>query len=146
MEKVRRLVTAALVGVLSLSMVVTAAGVNSQPAAAAAYGPSYDFGNGLSSFSYLQSLPVDYIKIDGNFVRNIAANHVHQCMVDAIHRVGKAMGIRMIAEHVESRQTLELLAEIGVEYVQGFHISAPQPVSRFPRLAARGTRPALRLA
>lgn len=105
-----------------------------------------DFGNGLSSFSYLQNLPVDYIKIDGNFVRNIAANHVHQCMVDAIHRVGKAMGIRMIAEHVESRQTLELLAEIGVEYVQGFHISAPQPVSRFPRLAARGTRPALRLA
>jgi Amt family ammonium transporter len=105
-----------------------------------------DFGNGLSSFSYLQNLPVDYIKIDGNFVRNIASNHVHQCMVDAIHRVGKAMGIRMIAEHVESRETLELLEEIGVEYVQGFHIGAPAPVSKFPRLVARGSRPALRLA
>jgi diguanylate cyclase (GGDEF)-like protein/PAS domain S-box-containing protein len=105
-----------------------------------------DFGNGLSSFSYLQNLPVDYIKIDGNFVRNIAANHVHQCMVDAIHRVGRAMGIRMIAEHVESRQSLELLEKIGVEYVQGYHIAAPAPVARFPRLAARGGRARLRLA
>jgi diguanylate cyclase (GGDEF)-like protein/PAS domain S-box-containing protein len=105
-----------------------------------------DFGNGLSSFSYLQNLPVDYIKIDGNFVRNISTNHVHQCMVDAIHRVGKAMGIRMIAEHVESRETLEILEGIGVEYVQGFHIAAPAPVSRFPRLASRSGRPLLRLA
>ncbi|MFU8896889.1 MAG: EAL domain-containing protein [Gammaproteobacteria bacterium] len=105
-----------------------------------------DFGNGLSSFSYLQNLPVDYIKIDGNFVRNIASNHVHQCMVDAIHRVGKAMGIRMIAEHVESREALELLENIGVEYVQGFHIAAPASVTKFPRLAARGKRPMLRLA
>jgi diguanylate cyclase (GGDEF)-like protein/PAS domain S-box-containing protein len=105
-----------------------------------------DFGNGLSSFSYLQNLPVDYIKIDGNFVRNIATNHVHQCMVDAIHRVGKAMGIKMIAEHVESRETLELLEQIGVEYVQGFHLGVPAPVSRFPRLAARNGRPALKLA
>ncbi|MEI2420088.1 EAL domain-containing protein, partial [Arthrospira platensis SPKY2] len=87
-----------------------------------------------------------YIKIDGNFVRNIAANHVHQCMVDAIHRVGCAMGIRMIAEHVESRQSLELLEKIGVEYVQGYHIAAPAPVARFPRLAARSGRPRLRLA
>jgi EAL domain-containing protein (putative c-di-GMP-specific phosphodiesterase class I) len=89
---------------------------------------------------------VDYIKIDGNFVRNIATNHVHQCMVDAIHRVGKAMGIRMIAEHVESRETLELLESIGVEYVQGFSIAPPAPVSEFPRLTSRGIRPALRLA
>jgi diguanylate cyclase (GGDEF)-like protein/PAS domain S-box-containing protein len=105
-----------------------------------------DFGNGLSSFSYLQNLPVDYIKIDGNFVRNIATNHVHQCMVDAMHRVGRAMGIRMIAEHVESRQTLEALEKIGVEFVQGFHIAAPAPVSRFPRLSSRTGRPLLRLA
>jgi diguanylate cyclase (GGDEF)-like protein/PAS domain S-box-containing protein len=105
-----------------------------------------DFGNGLSSFSYLQNLPVDYIKIDGNFVRNIVNNHVHQCMVDAIHRVGKAMGIRMIAEHVESRQALELLETIGVEYVQGFYIAAPAPVAQLPRLSTRGTRPVLRLA
>ena len=105
-----------------------------------------DFGNGLSSFSYLQNLPVDYIKIDGNFVRNIASNHVHQCMVDAMHRVGKAMGIRMIAEHVESRVTLEVLEKIGVEFVQGYHIAAPASVKRFPRLAARNGRPSLKLA
>jgi len=105
-----------------------------------------DFGNGLSSFSYLQNLPVDYIKVDGNFVRNITTNHVHQCMIDAIHRVGKAMGIRMVAEHVESRDALEMLAGIGVEYVQGFHIAAPAPVSDFPRFQARGGQPALRLA
>jgi diguanylate cyclase (GGDEF)-like protein/PAS domain S-box-containing protein len=105
-----------------------------------------DFGNGLSSFSYLQNLPVDYIKIDGNFVRNISSNHVHQCMVDAIHRVGKAMGIRMIAEHVESRETLDVLERIGVDFVQGFHVAAPAPVTRFPRLASRSGRPLLRLA
>jgi diguanylate cyclase (GGDEF)-like protein/PAS domain S-box-containing protein len=105
-----------------------------------------DFGNGLSSFSYLQNLPVDYIKIDGNFVRNIVSNHVHQCMVDAMHRVGKAMGIRMIAEHVESRQSLEVLEKIGVEFVQGYHIAAPASVERFPRLAARNGRPRLKLA
>lgn len=105
-----------------------------------------DFGNGLSSFSYLQNLPVDFIKIDGNFVRNISENHVHQCMVAAMHQVGKAMGIRMIAEHVESRQTLEVLEKIGVEFVQGFHIAAPAPVSRFPRLASRNGPPLLRLA
>ncbi len=105
-----------------------------------------DFGSGLSSFSYLQNLPVDFIKIDGNFVRNIATDNVHQCMVDAIHRVGRAMGIRMIAEHVESRVTLEVLEKIGVEFVQGFHIAAPAPVERLPRLAARGGQPVLRLA
>ena len=105
-----------------------------------------DFGNGLSSFSYLQNLPVDYIKIDGNFVRNINSNHVHQCMVDAMHRVGKAMGIRMIAEHVESRQSLEVLEKIGVEFVQGYHIAAPASVERFPRLATRHGRPQLKLA
>jgi Amt family ammonium transporter len=105
-----------------------------------------DFGNGLSSFSYLQNLPVDYIKIDGNFVRNITTNYVHQCMVDAIHRVGKAMGIRMIAEHVECRETLELLERIGIDYAQGFHIAVPAPVSRFPRLVSRKGPPLLRLA
>lgn len=55
------------------------------------------------------------------------------------------MGIRMIAEHVESRLTLELLEKIGVEYVQGFHIAAPAPISRFTRLASRDGRPALKL-
>jgi EAL domain-containing protein (putative c-di-GMP-specific phosphodiesterase class I) len=67
-------------------------------------------------------------------------------MVDAMHRVGKAMGIRMIAEHVESRQSLEVLEKIGVEFVQGYHIAAPASVQRFPRLATRSGRPQLKLA
>jgi EAL domain-containing protein (putative c-di-GMP-specific phosphodiesterase class I) len=56
------------------------------------------------------------------------------------------MGIRMIAEHVESRETLEVLERIGVDFVQGFHVAAPAPVTRFPRLASRSGRPLLRLA
>jgi len=63
-----------------------------------------------------------------------------------MHRVGKAMGIRMIAEHVESRQSLEVLEKIGVEFVQGYHIAAPASVERFPRLVARHGRPRLKLA
>lgn len=105
-----------------------------------------DFGSGLSSFTYLKMLPVDYIKIDGHFIRNMVGDHVHQCMVDSMKRVGNAMGIRTIAEHVESRETLEVLESIGVQYAQGFHIAAPAPVARFPRLARRGVPPLLRLA
>ena len=56
------------------------------------------------------------------------------------------MGIRTIAEHVESRETLEILESIGVQYAQGYHIAAPAPVSRFPRLAGKGRRPLLKLA
>jgi diguanylate cyclase (GGDEF)-like protein/PAS domain S-box-containing protein len=105
-----------------------------------------DFGSGLSSFTYLKNLPVDYVKIDGHFIRNVAADHVNQCMVDSIKRVGNAMGIRTIAEHVEDRETLEILESIGVQYAQGYHIAAPAPVSRFPRFARNGERPLLKLA
>ncbi|MEJ2523531.1 MAG: EAL domain-containing protein [Gammaproteobacteria bacterium] len=105
-----------------------------------------DFGSGLSSFTYLKNLPVDYVKIDGHFIRNVVGDHVNQCMVDAIKRVGNAMGIRTIAEHVESRETLEILESIGVQYAQGYHIAAPAPVSRFPRFERRGDAPLLKLA
>ena len=105
-----------------------------------------DFGSGLSSFTYLKNLPVDYVKIDGHFIRNVAGDHVNQCMVDSIKRVGNAMGIRTIAEHVEDRETLEILESIGVQYAQGFHIAAPAPVSRFPRFVAKGRQPRLKLA
>ena len=85
-----------------------------------------DFGSGLSSFGYLKHLPVDYLKIDGVFVRDIADDPVDRAMVEAINKVGKIMGITTIAESVENAETLAILREIGVDYAQGFGIARPQ--------------------
>ncbi|MCA1797958.1 MAG: EAL domain-containing protein [Xanthomonadaceae bacterium] len=86
-----------------------------------------DFGSGLSSFAYLKALPVDYLKIDGAFVRDLLTDPVDQAMVSAIVRVGQAMGIRTIAEFVDSESALEMLRAMGVDYVQGYAIHKPQP-------------------
>jgi diguanylate cyclase (GGDEF)-like protein/PAS domain S-box-containing protein len=91
-----------------------------------------DFGSGMSSFSYLKTLPVDYLKIDGNFVRNIADDAIDRTMVDAINQVGNAMNIHTIAEFVDNQQTLDELKGIGIEYVQGNGISKPQPLINYP--------------
>jgi diguanylate cyclase (GGDEF)-like protein/PAS domain S-box-containing protein len=91
-----------------------------------------DFGSGLSSFTYLKNLPVDYLKIDGQFIRNIVCDPIDESMVDAINKVGLAMGIQTIAERVESGEVLQRLAEIGVGYAQGYHIAVPRPVSELP--------------
>ncbi|HLT89964.1 MAG TPA: PAS domain S-box protein, partial [Woeseiaceae bacterium] len=72
-----------------------------------------DFGSGLSSFTYLKNLPVDYLKIDGQFIRNVADDSVDESMVRAINEVGRAMGIETIAERVETRQVLDKLGELG---------------------------------
>jgi diguanylate cyclase (GGDEF)-like protein len=85
-----------------------------------------DFGSGLSSFGYLKHLPVDYLKIDGVFVRDIADDPVDRAMVEAINKVGQIMGIKTIAESVENAETLAILREIGVDYAQGFGIARPQ--------------------
>lgn len=90
-----------------------------------------DFGSGMSSFSYLKSLPVDYLKIDGNFVRNIANDSIDRTMVDAINQVGQVMHIRTIAEYVENQSTLDELMTIGIDYVQGFGISKPIPLQDY---------------
>ena len=90
-----------------------------------------DFGSGLSSFTYLKTLPVDYLKIDGHFITNLATDPVDQAMVRAICEVGRTMGIRTVAERVETEDTMKKLAEIGVDYAQGFHIARPAPVSEF---------------
>jgi diguanylate cyclase (GGDEF)-like protein len=90
-----------------------------------------DFGSGLSSFTYLKNLPVDYLKIDGHFIRNVAEDRVDESMVRAIHQVGHAMGIKTIAERVESLEVLDKLGAIGIEYAQGFYIARPAPVSTF---------------
>ena len=90
-----------------------------------------DFGSGLSSYSYLKNLPVDYLKIDGHFIRNVAEDKVDESMVRAIHQVGHAMGIKTIAERVETQEVLEKLASIGVEYAQGYYIARPESVGSF---------------
>ena len=84
-----------------------------------------DFGSGMSSFSYLKSLDVDYLKIDGHFVRDMLKDHHNSAIVDAIHRVSQVMGIKTIAEFVENSETRNALEKIGVDYVQGYGISRP---------------------
>jgi diguanylate cyclase (GGDEF)-like protein/PAS domain S-box-containing protein len=87
-----------------------------------------DFGSGLSSFAYLKTLPVDYLKIDGVFVKDVAHDPVARAMVQAIHTVGHVMGIKTVAEYVENEQILVVLREIGVDYAQGFGIAHPRPM------------------
>ena len=86
-----------------------------------------DFGSGMSSFGYLKHLPVDHLKIDGAFVRDIADDPIDRAMVEAINKVGHVIGITTIAECVESPETLAVLEEIGVDYAQGFAVARPQP-------------------
>jgi diguanylate cyclase (GGDEF)-like protein/PAS domain S-box-containing protein len=87
-----------------------------------------DFGSGLSSFSYLKHLPVDYLKIDGSFVKDIETDSVDCAMVKSIQQLGTAIGIKTIAEFVENEGIRKKLADIGVDYAQGYGISRPQPL------------------
>ena len=87
-----------------------------------------DFGSGLSSFSYLKSLPVDYLKIAGSFVRGVTEDPVDDAMVEAINKIGHVMGLQTIAEYVEREVVLARIREIGVDYVQGNAIAAPCPL------------------
>jgi diguanylate cyclase (GGDEF)-like protein/PAS domain S-box-containing protein len=90
-----------------------------------------DFGSGLSSFTYLKNLPVDYLKIDGQFIRNVVDDSVDESMVKAIWEVGHAMGIETIAERVETKQVLEKLGSLGIEFAQGYYIARPTSVASF---------------
>jgi len=87
-----------------------------------------DFGSGLSSFQYLKELKVDYIKIDGAFVKKIIEDHNDKLFVKAIADIAKGMGIKTIAEFVENEEILVLLEELGVDYAQGYHLGKPEPV------------------
>ncbi len=84
-----------------------------------------DFGSGLSSFSYLKALPVDFLKIDGSFVRKMLQDPMDIAIVEAIHQLGSAAGIDTIAEFVEDIETMERLRSIGIDYAQGYAIAEP---------------------
>ena len=87
-----------------------------------------DFGSGLSSFTYLKNLPVDYLKIDGNLIESIDKDPVSCGMVEAIHRVGQLMEVMTVAEYVSNEQILSKLQEIGVDFAQGYAVSMPCPI------------------
>lgn len=95
-----------------------------------------DFGTGMSSFSYLKTLPVDFLKIGGGFILNVSDNPVDRAMVDAVIRIGHVMGIKTVAEFVENESVLKGVKELGVGYAQGFHIDRPTPLEDW--LAAHG--------
>jgi len=84
-----------------------------------------DFGSGLSSFGYLKTLSVDYLKIDGHFIRHLLEDSVNQTIVESIQHIGSSMGLKTVAEYVETPQVLEELKNIGIDYVQGFAIAKP---------------------
>ncbi|WP_242031992.1 bifunctional diguanylate cyclase/phosphodiesterase [Microcoleus sp. FACHB-672] len=86
-----------------------------------------DFGSGTSSFAYLKNLPVDYLKIDGSFVKNVVDNPLDFAMIEAINRIAHVMGLQTIAEFVENDAILMKLRTLGVDYAQGYGIARPHP-------------------
>ena len=92
-----------------------------------------DFGSGLSSFAYLRTLPVDYLKIDGLFVRDMIDNPIDVVVVRSINEIGRVMNKRTIAESVESEALVEKLRAIGVDYSQGYATGAPAPLEDYRR-------------
>ncbi|MGD8629933.1 MAG: EAL domain-containing protein, partial [Gammaproteobacteria bacterium] len=87
-----------------------------------------DFGVGLSSFGYLKNLAVDYLKLDGCFVKNMVMDNIDHAMVKAINHIGHTMNIRTIAEYVEDQETLQAVREVGIDYAQGYAIARPAPI------------------
>jgi EAL domain-containing protein (putative c-di-GMP-specific phosphodiesterase class I) len=88
-----------------------------------------DFGSGMSSFAYLRNLPVDYLKIDGEFVKDIVEDPTDLALTEAINNIGHVMGLQTIAEFVENDTILEKLKLLGVDYAQGYGIAKPRPLS-----------------
>ena len=91
-----------------------------------------NFGSGLSSFSTLKTLPMDYLKIDGSFISNLAGDTVNQAMVGAMVELSRTLNFRVVAEHVEDQLSLDTVREMGIEFAQGFIFGRPQPLSMTP--------------
>ncbi len=87
-----------------------------------------DFGSGLCSFGYLRNLPVDYIKIDGLFVRDSATCAINRSVVKAIHDIGQVMEKKTVAEYVENAEILQILHDLGIDHAQGYGIAEPRPL------------------
>ncbi len=87
-----------------------------------------DFGSGMSSYAYLKHLPVDYIKIDGIFIRDLANDPIDLALVHSINEIAHILDKKTIAEYVENNDILEKLQEIGVDYAQGFGIAYPEAI------------------
>ncbi len=87
-----------------------------------------DFGSGMSSFAYLKTLPVDYLKIDGHFIQNIVEDKIDTAMVTAIHQIAQVMNIQTVAEFVEDEATLNTVKALGIGYAQGYGIARPMPL------------------
>lgn len=87
-----------------------------------------DFGSGHASYGYLESLPVDYVKIDGMFVRDLADNSLHRAIVESVQRIGATLGIKTVAEQVENEHIAGMLRDMGIHYAQGWHFSKPRPL------------------
>ena len=87
-----------------------------------------DFGSGMSSYGYLKKLPVDFLKIDGEFVRDVVTDEVSLAMVRSINEIGHVMGKLTIAEYVENQQIATVLKVIGIDFAQGYEIEKPRPL------------------
>ena len=87
-----------------------------------------DFGSGLSSFSTLKTLPMDYLKIDGSFISNLAVDSVNQAMVGAMIELSRSLKFRIVAEQVEDQQSLDAVREMGIDFAQGYIFGRPEPL------------------
>ncbi len=102
-----------------------------------------DFGTGYGGFTYLKQLPIDYLKIDIEFVRDLTSNPASRNVVEAIVKLARDFGIKTVAEGVEDKATLSLLRDLGVDQAQGFHISRPAPIepnNRIPPASGQESR------
>lgn len=90
-----------------------------------------DFGTGMSSLAYLKKLPVDYLKIDGIFIRDVDSQVSEWTMVRAVHQIARSLGLKTIAEFVSNESIVKTLRQIGIDYAQGYHFAKPIPLSEY---------------
>jgi EAL domain-containing protein (putative c-di-GMP-specific phosphodiesterase class I) len=95
-----------------------------------------DFGSGFASFAYLRALPLDFVKLDGDYVRGLMRSARDRTLVRAIAEMTQALGHELIAEHIEDAETAALLINLGIRFGQGYHFGRPAPLEPVTRAAA----------